>query len=82
MDRRYSSPVKTTLDLPDKELKQVLKNTGAKSKGEAVLIAVKEFNRRKRLAAVAARLKGSLPAFMSPEELKWAREDGPREAVK
>jgi hypothetical protein len=74
--------MKTTIDIPPNELKAVLKNTGAKSRAEAVLLAVKEFNRRRRLAALADRLKGSLPNFMTLEDLKAMREDAKWEAAK
>ena len=74
--------MKTTIDIPPSELKAVVKNTGAKSGPEAVLLAVKEFNRRRRLAALADRLKGSLPNFMTLEDLKDMREDARWEAAK
>jgi hypothetical protein len=67
--------MKTMLDIPEKEMKQALKNAGVRSKDEAVLIAVREFNRRRRLSGLASRLKGSLPGFMCQDELKAMRED-------
>lgn len=76
------SRMKTTIDIPPSELRAVVKNTGAKTRAEAVLMAVKEFNRRRKLAALADRLKGSLPNFMSLEDLKAMREDGRWEAAK
>jgi hypothetical protein len=74
--------MKTTIDIPPSELKAVLKNTGAKSRAEAVLVAVKDFNRRRKLAALADRLKGALPNFMTLEELQAMREDAKWEAAK
>jgi hypothetical protein len=74
--------MKTTIDIPPGELKAVVKNTGAKSGAAAVLMAVKEFNRRRKLAALADRLKGSLPNFMTLEDLKAMREDAKWEAAK
>ena len=74
--------MKTTIDIPPGELRAVVKNTGAKSRAEAVLVAVKEFNRRRKLAALADRLKGSLPNFMTLEDLKAMREDGRWEVAK
>lgn len=74
--------MKTTIDIPSSELKAVVKNTGAKSRAEAVLVAVKDFNRRRKLAALANRLKGSLPNFMTLEDLKAMREDARWEAAK
>ncbi|MBI5397352.1 MAG: type II toxin-antitoxin system VapB family antitoxin [Verrucomicrobia bacterium] len=74
--------MKTVLDIPDKEMKQAIKNAGVRSKDEAVLIAVREFNRRRRLSGLAARLKGSLPGFMGQGELKTLREDARWRAAK
>ena len=74
--------MKTTIDIPSSELKAVVKNTGAKSRAEAVLVAVKEFNRRRKLAVLANRLKGSLPNFMTLADLKAMREDVKWEAAK
>lgn len=86
MKRARLSPtirrMKTTIDIPSSELKAVVKNTGAKSRAEAVLVAVKDFNRRRKLAALANRLKGSLPNFMTLEDLKAMREDARWEAAK
>ena len=74
--------MKTVLDIPEKELKQAIKNAGVKNKDEAVLMAVREFNRRRRLSGLAARLKGSLPGYMGHPELKVLREDARWEAAK
>jgi len=74
--------MKTTLDIPEKELAQAVKNTHAKSKAEAVLIAVREFNQRRQLSCAAAQLKGSLPGFMTQAELKALREDAKWESAK
>ncbi len=78
---RQNGAMKTTVDIPSSELKAVVKNTGARSRAEAVLTAVKDFNRRRRLAALADRLKGSLPNFMTLEDLKAMREDARWEAA-
>lgn len=74
--------MKTTIDIPPGELRAVVKNTGAKRRAEAVLMAVKEFNRRRKLAALAEQLKGSLPNLMTLEDLKAMRENGRWEAAK
>ena len=67
--------MKTTIDIPPSELKAIVKNTGAKSRAAAVLVAVKEFNRRRKLAALADRLKGALPNFMTLADLNAMRGD-------
>jgi hypothetical protein len=74
--------MKTTIDIPPAELKAVVEHTGARSGAEGVLLAVKEFNRRRKLAALADRLKGSLPNFMTLADLKAMREDAKQEGAK
>jgi hypothetical protein len=44
--------------------------------------AVQKFNKRKRLEALAERLHGSMPNFMTQEDLKIMREDAKWEAKK
>jgi Arc/MetJ family transcription regulator len=67
--------VKTTIDIPEELLREAIKLTGAKTKREAVVTAVHEFNRRCRLQDMAERLHGSCPGFMSQKELKRMRRD-------
>jgi hypothetical protein len=67
--------MKTTIDIPDAALKELLKHTGAPTKRDAVVEAVNTFNKRRRLAALAKRLQGSMPNFMTQEELRQRRED-------
>lgn len=66
--------MKTTIDIPQEELKEAIKHTGAKTKREAVVIAIKDFNKRKRLAKLAGML-GTFKDFMTPDDLKEMRED-------
>ncbi len=42
--------MKTTIDIPEKELSDAIKFTGAKTKKEAVVTALADFNRRNRMA--------------------------------
>jgi len=74
--------MKTTIDIPEKVLADTIKYTGAKTKREAVVGAVEDFNRRHRLAALAKRLRGSMPNFMTQEDLKVMREDRKWETAK
>ena len=62
-----------TVDIPALVLKEAMKFTDTKTRHEAVIVAVKEFNRRHRLAALAERLHGSCPDFMTQAELKAIR---------
>jgi hypothetical protein len=66
--------MKTTIDIPDEELREAIKNTGAKTKREAVVYALRDFNKRRRLAALATML-GSFNDFMDQEDLKIMREE-------
>ena len=67
--------MKTTIDIPELALEEAMKFTGAKTKRDAVVNAVEDFNRRHRLAALAKRLRGSMPNFMTQEDLQVMRED-------
>ncbi len=42
--------MKTTIDIPDKELEDAMQFLHAKSKREAVVTALRDFNRRHRMA--------------------------------
>ena len=74
--------MKTTIDIPEKALREALRHTGAKTKRDAIVTAVEEFNRRRRLKELAERLHGSCPGFMSQEELRRMREDHKWEVTK
>jgi hypothetical protein len=64
--------MKTTIDIPDRELKDAMRFTGAKTKRAAVLA---DFNRRRRMAALV-RHSGSfdnyraLGAFRKSETIR------------
>ncbi|MBI5198890.1 MAG: type II toxin-antitoxin system VapB family antitoxin [Nitrospirae bacterium] len=66
--------MKTTIDIPDRELKEAIKYTRAKTKRDAVVQALKDFNRRHRLAELAKML-GTFKDFITQEDLKVMRED-------
>jgi hypothetical protein len=42
--------MKTTIDIPDKELRDAMRFTRARTKREAVVTALEDFNRRQRMA--------------------------------
>jgi hypothetical protein len=60
--------MKTSLDIPEEELSDLLRHTKARTKREAIITAVREFNRRRRLAALIKRT-GRSRTFMSVDEL-------------
>jgi Arc/MetJ family transcription regulator len=64
-----------TIEIPDKLLREAMKHTGARTKRDAVVTAIVEFNRRRRLEAMAERLHGSCPNFMALEDLQRIRTD-------
>jgi Arc/MetJ family transcription regulator len=66
--------MKTTVDIPENELREAIRHTGARTKREAVVIALSELNRRRRLQKLAEKF-GSLDGFMTQEELQGMREE-------
>ncbi len=73
--------MKTTVEIPDEELRQVIKYTKAKTKREAVVHAIKDFNRRQRLAQLT-KILGTFEDFMTQDDLKEMREDETWKKVK
>ena len=65
--------MKTTVDIPDKELKDAMRFTRARTKREAIVTALRDFNRRKRIAALR-RHRGTSETFMTHEELIALRQ--------
>ena len=74
--------MKTTIDIPDASLREAIKHTGAKTKRDAVVTALEEFNRRRRLEEMAERLHGSCPNFMTQADLRRMRQDHKWETAK
>ncbi len=70
-----SGSMKTTVDLPEKELMEAMKYTGAKTKTEAVARAVADFNQRQRMAALTRHF-GTFKDFMGRGDLKRMRDSG------
>jgi Arc/MetJ family transcription regulator len=66
--------MKTTIDIPDKELEEAIRHTGAKTKKDAVVSAIKEYNRRQRLAELTAVL-GTFQDFMTQDDLLEIRKE-------
>lgn len=65
--------MKTTVDLPESDLREAMRHTGAKTKTDAVARAVADFNRRQRLAKLADKL-GTFKDFMTRDDLRKMRE--------
>jgi len=67
--------MKTSVDIPDKELADAVRFTGARTKREAIVTAIMDFNRRRRMAALVKHA-GTCDELMSADELKRLRRKG------
>lgn len=61
--------MKTTIDIPEKELKAAMKFTKARTKREAVVRALEDFNRRQRMADLI-KYSGTFKTLMSNDEIE------------
>jgi Arc/MetJ family transcription regulator len=66
--------MKTTIDIPEKELKEAMRHLGASTKREAVVTALVEFNRRRRLAKLTERF-GTFEHFLTHDDLRRMRAE-------
>ena len=64
--------MKTTVDIPDKELADAMKFTRAKTKREAIVTAIEDFNRRRRMAELV-KYPGSSKSLITAAELQKLR---------
>lgn len=64
-----SRSMKTTIDIPKDELEDAIRFSGAATKKEAVLAALADFNRRKRMAALVKHA-GSSNTMATNEEIE------------
>lgn len=71
----YNGSMKTTVDIPREQLEEAIRHTGARTKREAVLVAISELNRRRRLGALTERF-GTCEHLLTHEELEARREAG------
>jgi len=65
--------MKTTIDIPEKVLKEAMRNANASTKRDAVIAALEEYNRRRRVQKAIDKL-GTSDTFMTPEALMQMRE--------
>ena len=71
----HSFIMKTTIDIPDRELEDAIRFTNAKTKREAIVSAVADFNRRMRMAELI-KYAGTCADLITPQELQAARRQG------
>jgi len=64
--------VKTTVDIPEDELRDAMRFTRARTKREAIVTAIADYNRRRRMAELTKRA-GTCTELMTVEELQRAR---------
>jgi hypothetical protein len=62
--------MKTTIDIPDESLRDAIRFAGAKTKRDAVLACIEDFNRRHRMAELVKLLGTFGKDFPSHEELE------------
>jgi Arc/MetJ family transcription regulator len=67
--------MKTTVDIPDDELKDVIRFTRAKTKRDAIVAAIVDYNRRRRLAELVKH-SGTCEDLVSAEDLQSQRRRG------
>lgn len=64
--------MKTTIDIPDRELEDAIRFTNAKTKRDAIVGAVADFNRRMRMVELI-KYSGTCGDLMTPQELTTMR---------
>jgi hypothetical protein len=64
--------MKTTIDIPEDLLRDLMKRTSAATKREAVIMAILEYNQRRRMGELASVL-GTFTDFMDRTEMDATR---------
>jgi len=64
--------MKTTVDIPDDLLADAIRYTGAKTKRDAVVFALEDYNRRQHMASMTKYL-GTFDKFATLTELNESR---------
>lgn len=67
--------MKTTVDIPENDLADAMRFTRAKTKREAIVAAIQDFNRRRRMAELVKHA-GTCEDMMTVEELQKQRRRG------
>jgi hypothetical protein len=66
--------LKLTIDIPEDELHEAMRHTGAHSEPEAVMTALLDFNRRQRLQRLVQQF-GTFDELFTHEELRGERKE-------
>jgi len=67
--------MKTSVDIPDDDLADAMRFTHAKTKREAIVAAIQDFNRRRRMAELIKHA-GTCSDLLTAEELQSQRRKG------
>lgn len=67
--------MKTTVDIPDSDLADAIRFSHAKTKREAIVTAIQDFNRRKRIAELT-KYAGTCKDLIDVDELRELRRNG------
>ncbi|MEP6955473.1 MAG: type II toxin-antitoxin system VapB family antitoxin [Chthoniobacterales bacterium] len=73
--------MKTTIDIPEKVLREAMRFTKAKTKRDGVVKALEEFNRRQRMAGLVKYL-GTFESLMTNDEIEALDEEEPHHPSK
>jgi hypothetical protein len=73
--------MKTTIDIPEYELKDAIKYAGVKTKRDAIIQAVVEYNRRQRMAELI-KFSGVSDTLMSNTEIEALEDQDSRSAIR
>jgi hypothetical protein len=68
--------MKTTVEIPDEELRDLMRATRAKTKREAIVTAIADFNHRRRMAALL-KYSGSFRSLLTNAEIEALEEREP-----
>ena len=66
--------MKTSLDIPDQVLNDLLRLSQKTTKKDAILTAITEYNQRRRVQKLTRHI-GTLDKFMTKKDLRKLRED-------
>jgi hypothetical protein len=72
--------MKTTIDIPENELQDAIKYAGVKTKRDAIVHAVVEYNRRQRMADLI-QYSGVSDTLMSNQEIEALDEQDSKPAI-
>lgn len=73
--------MKTTVDIPEGVLAEAMRYTRAKTKREAIVTAIEDFNRRKRMAELV-KYSGTSDTLLSNEEIEGLEKKRLRKLTK